>query len=183
MQSHLCIRCSGKPNREPARGAVPGRDASGIHEPGREIHPLAGQAKDGRCEIAPRIIDGFLPLLLLPCRPESPGWENKANASLGHSLVNVDCRNGLAIATEASAQRPLDADGIEGHQGGLGTPGPERASPLRRSSPGLDSGSLGWPLFHCRTAPGQHPLPIWRKLGTRKSRSETKTENEAFQPF
>ena len=33
--------------------------------------------------------------------------------------------------------------------------------------------------FRCRTAPGQHPLPIWRKLGTRKSRLETKTENEA----
>ena len=26
-------------------------------------------------------------------------------------------------------------------------PGPERASPLRHGSPGLDSGPLGWPLF------------------------------------
>ena len=33
-----------------------------------------------------------------------------------------------------------------------GAPGPERASPLRRGSPGLDSGSLGWPLF---------PPPAW----------------------
>ena len=31
-------------------------------------------------------------------------------------------------------------------------PGPERASPLRQGSPGLDSGSLGWPLFRRRTA-------------------------------
>ena len=31
-------------------------------------------------------------------------------------------------------------------------PGPERASPLRRDSPGLDSGPLGWPLFRYRTA-------------------------------
>ena len=51
---------------------------------------------------------------------------------------------------------------------------------LRRGSPGHDSGPLGWLLFRCRTAPGQHLLPIWRKLGTRKSRLETKTENEAF---
>ena len=50
---------------------------------------------------------------------------------------------------------------------------------LRRGSPGLDSGPLGWPLFHCRTAPGQHQLPIWRKLVPRKSRLETKSENEA----
>ena len=34
-------------------------------------------------------------------------------------------------------------------------------------------------LFHRRTAPGQHPLPIWRKLVPRKSRLETKSENEA----
>ena len=25
-------------------------------------------------------------------------------------------------------------------------------------NPGLDSGPLGWPLFRCRTAPGQRPL-------------------------
>ena len=59
-------------------------------------------------------------------------------------------------------------------------PGPERASPLRHGSPGLDSGSLGWPLFGGRTAlPAAH-FPLWRKRGTRKSRLETKTENEAF---
>ena len=59
-------------------------------------------------------------------------------------------------------------------------PGPERASPIRRGSPGLDSGPLGWPLFRCRTAPGQRPAPtLWRKRGTRKSGLETKTENEA----
>ena len=38
----------------------------------------------------------------------------------------------------------------------------------------------GWPLFRCRTAPGQRPAsPFWRKRGTRKSRLETNTENEA----
>ena len=50
---------------------------------------------------------------------------------------------------------------------------------LRRRSPGLDSGPLGWPLFPPPAWPGQRPLPIWRKLGTRKSRLETKSENEA----
>ncbi len=47
-------------------------------------------------------------------------------------------------------------------------------------SPGLDSGPVEWPLFRCRTASGQRPSPIWRKRGTRKSRLETKTENEAL---
>ena len=47
------------------------------------------------------------------------------------------------------------------------------------SSSDLDSGPLGWPPFRCRTAPGQHPLPIWRKLVPRKSRLETKANNEA----
>ena len=59
-------------------------------------------------------------------------------------------------------------------------PGPERASRLRHSSPGLDSGPLGPPLFRRCTAPCQRPTPpLWRKRGTRKSRLETKTENEA----
>ena len=50
---------------------------------------------------------------------------------------------------------------------------------LRHDSPGLDSGSLGWPLFGGRTAlPAAH-FPLWRKRGTRKSRLETKAENEA----
>ena len=60
-------------------------------------------------------------------------------------------------------------------------PGPERASPIRRSSPGLDSGddpSCG--LFSDAARPCQRPAPpLWRKRGTRKSRLETKTENEA----
>ena len=30
---------------------------------------------------------------------------------------------------------------------------------LRRGSPDLDCGPLGWPLFHCRTAPCQRPAP------------------------
>ena len=31
--------------------------------------------------------------------------------------------------------------------------------------------------------PGQRPSPIWPELGTRKSRLETNTENEAFSAF
>ena len=58
------------------------------------------------------------------------------------------------------------------------TPGPERASWLRRGSPGLDSGPLRWPLFGRRTARSAARSPLWRKRGTRKSRLETKTENE-----
>ena len=58
-------------------------------------------------------------------------------------------------------------------------PGPERASPLYLGSPGLDSGPLGWPLFRYRTALSAALHLIWRKRGTRKSRLETKIENEA----
>ena len=34
-------------------------------------------------------------------------------------------------------------------------------------------------LSSAAARPGQHPLPIWRKRGTRKSRSETNPKNEA----
>ena len=57
--------------------------------------------------------------------------------------------------------------------------GPERASRLRRGSPGLDSGPLGRPLFRRCTALSATRSPLWRKRDTRKSRLETKTENEA----
>ena len=55
------------------------------------------------------------------------------------------------------------------------------AHPLRRGSPGLDSGPLGWPLFHCRTAPGQHPLPPCRILVDTNSEASEASEgiNEA----
>ena len=39
-------------------------------------------------------------------------------------------------------------------------PGPERASPIRRGSPGLDSGPFGWPLFRRRTALSASVLPF-----------------------
>ena len=58
-------------------------------------------------------------------------------------------------------------------------PGPERAGRLRRGSPGLDSGPLGRSLFRRCTALSATRSPLWRKRGTRKSRLETKTENEA----
>ena len=58
-------------------------------------------------------------------------------------------------------------------------PGPERASRLRRGSPGLDSGPLGRPLFRRCTALSATILLFGPKRGTRKSRLETKTENEA----
>ena len=58
-------------------------------------------------------------------------------------------------------------------------PGPERASRLRRGSPGLDSGNLGRPLFRRCTALSAARSPLWRKRGTRKSRLETNTENAA----
>ena len=50
---------------------------------------------------------------------------------------------------------------------------------LRGSSHGLDSEPLGWPLFPPPAWPGQRPFSIGRKRGTRKSRLETNTENEA----
>ena len=58
-------------------------------------------------------------------------------------------------------------------------PGPERASRLRRGSPGLDSGRLGRPLFRRCRALSATILLFGPKRGTRKSRLETKTENEA----
>ena len=58
-------------------------------------------------------------------------------------------------------------------------PGPERASRLRRGSPGLILDPSGG-LFSDAARPCQRPAPpLWRKRGTRKSRLETKTENEA----
>ena len=59
-------------------------------------------------------------------------------------------------------------------------PGPERASPLRHGSPGLDSGPLGWPLFRRCTALSAARSPLWRKRGTPKIELETKTDNEAL---
>ena len=56
-------------------------------------------------------------------------------------------------------------------------PGPERASRLRRGNPGLDSGPLGG-LFSDASRPVSARSPTGRKRGTRKSRLETKTENE-----
>ena len=50
---------------------------------------------------------------------------------------------------------------------------------LRCGSLGLDSGSLGWPLFRRRAALSAARHPIWRKRGTRKSGLETNAENEA----
>ena len=57
-------------------------------------------------------------------------------------------------------------------------PGPERASRLRCGSPGLDSGPLEWPLFRRCTAQSAPVSYFGCKRGTRKSRLETKTENE-----
>ena len=59
------------------------------------------------------------------------------------------------------------------------TSGPERASRLRCGSPGLDSRPLGRPLFRRCTALSATRSPLLRKRGTRKSRLETKTEDEA----
>ena len=59
-------------------------------------------------------------------------------------------------------------------------PGPERASLLRPGSPhGLDSEPLGGLFSRHPHGPVSARFPIWRKRGTRKSRLETKTENEA----
>ena len=41
------------------------------------------------------------------------------------------------------------------------------------------SGPLGWPLFRRCTALSAARSSLWRKRGTRKSRLETKTKNEA----
>ena len=50
---------------------------------------------------------------------------------------------------------------------------------LRRGSPGLDSGPFGRSLFRRCTALSAARSPLWRERGTRKSRLETNTENEA----
>ena len=58
-------------------------------------------------------------------------------------------------------------------------PGPERASRLRRGSPGLDSGPLGRPLFRCCTARSVPVLLLGANVALRKSRLETNPKNEA----
>ena len=59
-------------------------------------------------------------------------------------------------------------------------PGPERASRLRRGSPGLDSGLLGRPLFRrCTALSATRSPPLAQTWHSRKSKLETKTENEA----
>ena len=50
---------------------------------------------------------------------------------------------------------------------------------LRRGNLSLDSEPLGRPLFRRCAALSAARSPLWRKRGTRKSRLETKTENEA----
>ena len=49
---------------------------------------------------------------------------------------------------------------------------------LRRGNPDLNL-VLSGGLFSAAVRPRQRPSPIWRKRGTRKSRLETKSENEA----
>ena len=48
---------------------------------------------------------------------------------------------------------------------------------------GLDSGLLGGLFSAAARPPVSARYPLWRKLGTRKSRLETNTENEAFSAF
>ncbi len=48
-------------------------------------------------------------------------------------------------------------------------------SQLRRRSPGLDSGPLGWPLFPPPAWPGQRPLPYLAQ--TWHSKIEIRDEN------
>ena len=58
--------------------------------------------------------------------------------------------------------------------------GSERASPIRRSNPGLDSGPLGWSLFSAAARLGQRPATLFgANVALEKSGLETNAENEA----
>ena len=74
-----------------------------------------------------------------------------------------------------------DLDPGPGQRWTLRRPGPHLdqnvLGQLRGSSPGLDSEPLG--LSRHPHGPVSALSPIWRKRGTRKSRLETHTENEA----
>ena len=76
-----------------------------------------------------------------------------------------------ATGCHAPGRRPGSRPGPHLDQNVLGQ--------LRCGSLGLDSGSLGWPLFRRRAALSAARHPIWRKRGTRKSGLETNAENEA----
>ncbi len=76
-----------------------------------------------------------------------------------------------ATGCHAPGRRPGSRPGPHMDQNVLGQ--------LRCGSLGLDSGSLGWPLFRRRAALSAARHPIWRKRGTRKSGLETNAENEA----
>ena len=59
-------------------------------------------------------------------------------------------------------------------------PGPERAGPRYAAvAPASILGLSGDPFSAATRSPVSTRPPIWRKRGTRKSRLETKTENEA----
>ena len=67
-----------------------------------------------------------------------------SNAALRKSM------HGLWLRTGCHASRAktwIQAWGKIGIKKAWAAPGPERASPIRRSNPGLDSGPLGWPLY------------------------------------
>ena len=76
-----------------------------------------------------------------------------------------------ATGCHAPGRRPGSRPGLHLDQNVLGQ--------LRRDSPGLDSGSLGWLLLGGRTAMSAPVLLFGRKRGTRKSGLETNAENEA----
>ena len=76
-----------------------------------------------------------------------------------------------ATGCHAPGRRPGSRPGPHLDQNVLGQ--------LRRGNLSLDSEPLGRPLFRRCAALSAARSPLWRKRGTRKSRLETKTENEA----
>ena len=76
-----------------------------------------------------------------------------------------------ATGCHAPGRRPGSRPGPHLDQNVLGQ--------LRRGNLSLDSEPLGRPLFRRCAALLAARSPLWRKRGTRKSRLETKTENEA----
>ena len=77
-----------------------------------------------------------------------------------------------------------DLDPGLGKDGTSRRPGPHLEQnvlgPLRCGSPGLDRGLLGCLFSRRPHGPVSAYSLIWRKLGTRKSRLETSTQNEAL---
>ena len=128
---------------------------------------LAGRVGLGRCRLAEQHLSG--PTALGPV----------ANTDTKLLIYSLFQKGRVCHRTGCHAPWARSWATMDTKEARAAAPGPERASLLRPGSPGLDSEPLGGLFSRHPHGPVSARFPIWRKRGTRKSRLETKTENEA----